>query len=78
MHFSESNWWPDDLESQGRWHLFSIPVEGIPGCIFDANLVIPAQIYDELSCGQSEVYRGLDRRADAGYYNTPQLTRGKM
>ena len=41
------------------------------GCMFDANLVIPAQISDELSCGQSKVYRRSDRRTDAGNDNTP-------
>ena len=44
------------LEGQGQWHLFSIPTESIPWCMFGANLVIPAQICDELSCGQGKVY----------------------
>ena len=33
----------NDLECQGQWPPFSIPAEGIPGCMFGANLVIPAQ-----------------------------------
>ena len=32
--------------------------------MFDANLVIPAQICDELSCGQSKVYGQTDRQTD--------------
>ena len=35
---------------------FSIPAEIIPGCMFGANLVILAQIYDELLYGQDKVY----------------------
>ena len=44
----------NDLEGQGQWPLFSIPSESIPRCMFGANLVILAQINDELSCGQTE------------------------
>ena len=43
-----------DLEDQGQWPPFSIPAESIPGYMFGTNLVILAQIYDELSCGQAE------------------------
>ena len=43
------------LEGQGQWPLLSILNEGIPWCMFCANLVIPAQICDELSCGQNKV-----------------------
>ena len=39
------------LEGQGQWPPFSIPAKSIPGCTFVANLVILAQICDELSCG---------------------------
>ena len=46
----------NDLEGQGLWPPFSIPAETIPWCMFGANLVIPAQICDELSCGQGKVY----------------------
>ena len=45
----------NDLEVQGQWPLFSIPTESIPWRKFGANLVIPAQIYDKLSCGQVKV-----------------------
>ena len=39
--------------------------------MFGANLVILAQIYDELSCRQAKVYRRMDRRTDdAGNSNT--------
>ena len=49
----------NDLESQSQWPSFSIPAESIPGCMFEANLVILAQIYDELLCGQVEFPRIL-------------------
>ena len=57
----------NDLEGQGQWPPFSIPAESIPGCMFGRNLVIPAQICDELSCRQAKVYgqtRRTDRRTD--------------
>ena len=46
----------NDIEGHGQSPLFSIPAECIPGCMFGANLVIPAQICNELSCGQGKVY----------------------
>ena len=46
----------NDVDGQGQWPPFSIPAESIPGDMFDANLAIPAQICDELSCGQGKVY----------------------
>ena len=49
----------NDLEYQGQWPPFSIPAECIPGCIFGANLVILAQICDELSRGQAKFLRIL-------------------
>ena len=54
----------NDLEGQGQWPLFSIPTVSIPWCKFGAKLVIPAQICDELSCGQGKVYGRTDRRTD--------------
>ena len=47
--------------------------------MFGANLVIPPQICDELSCGQGKVYGRMDgradgradRRTDASNDNTP-------
>ena len=45
----------NDLEDQGQWLPFSIPPESIPRCTFGANLVISAQICDELSRGQGEI-----------------------
>ena len=53
-----------DLEGQGQWPLFSIPSESIPWCKFGANLVMPAQTCDELSCGQGKVYGQTDGRTD--------------
>ena len=32
--------------------------------MFGANFVIPAQIFDELSCGQSKVYKRMDGWTD--------------
>ena len=54
----------NDLEGQGQWPLFSISTESISWCMFGANLVIPAQIYDELSCGQGKVYGRTDGQTD--------------
>ena len=51
----------NDLEGQGQWPLFSIIAESIPGYMFVANLVILAQIYDELSCRQGKVYGRTDK-----------------
>ena len=54
----------NDLEGQGQWPLFSIPTKSIPWCMFGANLVIQAQICEELSCGQSKFYGRTDGRTD--------------
>ena len=51
----------NDLEGQIQRPPFSIPAESIPGCMFGANLVILAQIYDELLCGQAEIPRILSQ-----------------
>ena len=59
----------NDLEGQGQWPLFSIATESIPWCMFGANLVIPAQIYDELSCGQGQVYGQTDGRTGKKWRN---------
>ena len=75
----------NDLEDQGQWPPFSIPAESIPGHMFGANLVIPAQTCDELSCGQGKVYGRTDRRTDgrtdgrtdAGNNNTPSAWEAK-
>ena len=73
----------NDLEGQGQWPLFSIPAESIPWCMFNARLVVPAQICDEFSCVKSKVYGQTDgrteRRTDAGNDNTPSAwkTKGK-
>ena len=53
--------WPNDLEGHGQWPPFSILPERIPRCIFGANLVILAQICDELSHGQAEFPRLLSQ-----------------
>ena len=54
----------NDLEGQGQWPLFAIPAKSISWYMFGANLVIPAQICDELSCRQGKVYRQTDRPTD--------------
>ena len=71
----------NDIEGQGQWPLFSIPTKSIPWCMLGANLVILAQIYDELWCGQVKVYRRTDGRTDAGNETKkpirPERPRGK-
>ena len=58
----------NDLEGQGQWPPFSIPAKSIPGCMFGANLVIPAQICNELSCRQGKFTDGrMDRRRQWQY-----------
>ena len=52
----------NDLEGQGQLSPFSIPNKCIPGCMFGANLVILAQICDELSCGQARFPRILSQK----------------
>ena len=51
----------NDFEDQGQWPPFSKPVESIPGYMFGINLVILAQIYDELSRGQAKFPRILSQ-----------------
>ena len=48
----------NDLEGEGQWPPFSIPAESIPWFMFEANLVIPAQTCDELSCGKVKFMDG--------------------
>ena len=68
----------NDLEGQGQWPPFSIPAESIPWCLFGANLVIPAQICDELSCGQGKVYGQADGQTQATTIPLrPERPRGK-
>ena len=42
-------------------------------CIFGANLVIPAQIGDQLLCAQGSGYRQTDRRTDE-HKQTQEMT----
>ena len=67
----------NDLEGQSQSPPFSKPTESIPWCMFGANLVIRAQICDELSCGQGQVYGRTDRRTDTGNDNTPLAGKAK-
>ena len=52
-----------DLENQGQWPLFSIPVQSIPGCMFGANLVILAQICEDLLTGQNKFPKILSQNS---------------
>ena len=54
----------NDLEGHGQWPPIPIPIESIPRCMFGANLVILAQICDELLCGQGKVKGRTDRKTD--------------
>ena len=69
----------NDLEGQCQWPPFSIPAESIPRHMFQfgANLVIPAQTCDELSCGQGKVYGRMDGRTDTGNDNIPSAWKAK-
>ena len=58
MPFCELKW-SNDLEGQGQCLPFSIPAVRIPRYIFSANLVILAQIYDELSHREAKFPRIL-------------------
>ena len=59
MVFSRNN--QNDLESLRQWPKFSIRAESIPGCMFDANLVIAAQIQYTFLCGQDKFLRTLSK-----------------
>ena len=66
------------LEGQGQWPPFSITLAGsVPGCICGANLVITAQISNELSCGQNKVHGQTDGQTDAGNDNTTSAWKDK-
>ena len=71
----------NDIEWQGQWPPFSIPAESIPGCMFGANMVIPVQTCDELSCGQGKFYGRTDGqtdgRTDTGNDNTLRTKRSR-
>ena len=54
----------NDLEGQCQLPSFPIQSQSIPGCMSGANLVIPAQICDELSCAQGKSYGQKDGRMD--------------
>ena len=54
----------NNLECHGQWPPFLIPVKRIPGCMFGANLVIPAETCNKLSRGQGKVYGWTDGRTD--------------
>ena len=59
-----------------------MPTESILWCMFGTNLVIQAQICEELSCGQvkfmeRQTDRWTDRRTDADNDNTPSAWNAK-
>ena len=51
----------NDHEGESHWLRFSIPDKSIPWCMFEAKLVIPAQICDELLRGHSKFCRILSQ-----------------
>ena len=51
----------NDLQDQNRWPPFSIPAASILRCMFGANLVILAQIYEDLSRRQAKFPRILSQ-----------------
>ena len=55
----------NDLEGLGQRPICSILTESVPWRMFGANLVIPAQNSDELSCGQSKVCGRTDGQTDS-------------
>ena len=69
----------NDFEVQGQWPPHLIPTECIPWCMVGANLVIPAQICEELLCGQGKVYgRWTNGEAQATTIPLqPERSRGK-
>ena len=68
----------NDLEGHGQWPPFSISTKSVPWCMFGANLAIPAQICDELSCGQEKVYGQTDGQTQATTIPfRPERLRGK-
>ena len=88
IHYNSSRGQPEflgqnggnDLECKGHWSLYSIADGWIPWCMLAVDLAIPTQIYEELSCGQANVYdRQTDGRTDIGNGNTPSAwkARGK-
>ena len=61
-----SQYGQNDLEGKGQWPPFLIPAESTLWCMFGANLVILAQIYDKLSCGQAKCPRILSQNGLEG------------
>ena len=51
------------LKGQGHWPCIVMPAESIPGCMFVANLLIPAHICEELPCGQAKFPRILSQNS---------------
>ena len=52
-----------DLKNQGQWPLFSIPAKSIPGCMFCANLVVLAQICEDLLSRQIKFPKILSQKS---------------
>ena len=63
-----------NYEGQGQWPSFSIPPESIPWCMFGANLVIRAQICDDLSRDWSEFSRILSQNGQNDLEDQGQLS----
>ena len=62
-----------------KWQKLSIPAESITSCMFCVNLVIHAQVYDELSRRQKSLRTGgwTDIRTDRGNNNTTSVWKAK-
>ena len=64
-----------NLKGQGQWPSFSIPAESIPGGMFGANLVVPAQMCDDrvdnVKFMDGRMDGQTDGQTDAGNINTP-------
>ena len=63
----------NDLEGQGQLPQFLIPGESMPGCMFGENLVILAQICDELLRGRAEIPRILSQNGQNDLEGQGQL-----
>ena len=62
------------LEGQDQWLPFAIPAKSIPGYIFGANLVIPAQTWDKLSHRQGQFPKILSQNCQNDLGRSTSMT----